>query len=211
MGFWSQLFGGGPELSDADAVKGWAQVVSVSQYHEGTYASCRMQLVIQAEGIPARAAEFEGLVHRRKWPQPGMQLPVLIDRTDPARFAVVWDLVPDGRDRAAATAEALAASLRGEAPPGGLGALGSIGSVQVVNLSGRGSADLSPEQRAKLQALGIDPGVLDTTPVVTPAADAEDETDDDISKLERLAALRDRGALTDEEFEVQKRAVLEGS
>jgi hypothetical protein len=39
---------------------------------------------------------------------------------------------------------------------------------------------------------------------------AGSDTDDQLAQLERLAALRDSGALTDQEFEEQKRRVLGG-
>ena len=36
-----------------DPVEGTAQIVSCTGYHEGVMANCRMQLVIQAEGVEA--------------------------------------------------------------------------------------------------------------------------------------------------------------
>ena len=61
-----------------------------------------MQLVVQAEGVPATAVEFEGLVHHRRWPQPGMTLPVTVDPADPQNVKIEWDEVPDSRERSRA-------------------------------------------------------------------------------------------------------------
>jgi Short C-terminal domain len=184
MGLFSKLSRGG------GGVHGTAQVTSCSGYQgRGIYSMCRMQLIVQAEGVAPTAVEFEGLVHRNRWPQPGMTLPVSLDPADPHSAKIEWDEVPDARDRSRANAEAMAAAMRGE---GG----GGLGGAQVINLSG---GQLSEEQRAKLRMLGIDPG---GAPAAAP------EPDDQLAKLERLGALRAQGVLTEEEFQEQKRRLL---
>jgi hypothetical protein len=60
--------------------------------------------------------------------------------------------------------------------------------------------------------LGIDPDALaspETGAESTAPVSDEDPMDERLARLERLAKLRDQGALTDEEFEAQKRQVLE--
>ncbi len=193
MGFLSKLMGGG------GGVRGTAQVTSCSQYQgRGVYSMCRMQLIVQAEGVAPTAVEFEGLVHRKRWPQPGMTLPVTADGANPQKVSIEWDEVPDSRDRSRANAEAMAAMMRGEG-----GAVGGLGGAQVINLSG---GQLTEEQAAKLRMLGIDSGAVQgaAAPAPTP------EPDDQLAKLERLGALRASGVLTEAEFEEQKRRVLGG-
>jgi putative oligomerization/nucleic acid binding protein len=46
------------------------------------------------------------------------------------------------------------------------------------------------------------------TPVETPAAPVETEVADPITQLERLAALRDRGVLSEDEFQSQKQGII---
>jgi hypothetical protein len=98
-----------------DPVRGHAEVVSCSAYHgEGIKQLCTMQLVIHGEGIRPIAQEHHLLVHRYKWPAPGMALPVTVDRADPSKMYVEWDEVQDSRERDVQAAEALAAKMRGE-------------------------------------------------------------------------------------------------
>jgi Short C-terminal domain len=211
------LFGG-----IKDPVRGTGQVVSASMYRgDGIYQRCSINLVVQAEGIPATAVQFEGLVHRSRWPVPGMVLPVTVDRVDHRRVKIEWDEVPSSADRSRHSAENLATMMRGE---GGASAAGGIvGGVTptVVNLSGRDLSQLSDEQKAKLRMLGIDPDALAaaqgvTSPPPPPQSqegiseDEGEEMDERLARLERLAKLREQGILNDAEFEAQKRQILDG-
>ena len=197
MGLLDGIFGGGMK----DPVRGSAQVVSATGYHgRGIYQSCTMQIVVQAEGVPATAVKFEGLVHNKRWPRPGMVLPVTVDRADPQNVKIEWDEVEHSGERAAASAEQLAAAMRGEAPAGG-----GIPGAQVINLSGGDLSQLSEEQKAKLRMLGLLPP--DAAPAEAEDPPAE-EVDDRLDQLERLAKLRDQGVLTEEEFAEQKRQIL---
>ena len=81
------------------------------------------------------------------------------------------------------------------------------GGAQVINLSGGDLSNLSDEQRQKLAALGIDPTALGGA--AGQGAPASGGSGDDLDKIQKLADLRDRGALTDEEFEDEKRKLLE--
>ena len=82
----------------------------------GVYQSCHLQLVVQAEGVPARAVEQQTLVHRSRWPVPGMTLPATVDRANPTHVRIEWDELPDARDRARQTAEGMAAAMRTTQP-----------------------------------------------------------------------------------------------
>jgi hypothetical protein len=173
----------------------------------GILQMCDVQLVVQAEGVQPTAVAYRGLVHRDRWPMPGMVLPVTVDRADPQHVDIEWDEVESSKDRSRQSAEDLAAMMRGE---GGTTAV--AGAPTVVNLSGRDLSTLSEEQKAKLRMLGIDPDALaspETGAESTAPVSDEDPMDERLARLERLAKLRDQGALTDEEFEAQKRQVLE--
>jgi hypothetical protein len=178
--------------------------------------NCHMELVVQAEGVPATAVQFQGLVHNARWPTPGMSLPVTVNRADPQRVRIEWDEVESSRDRSHRTAEDLAASMRGESGDAGIAA----GGVNVVNLSGRDASELTEEQKAKLRMLGIDPTALAQQQAAasgggspTRASSGSDSDDEEmgerLEQLEKLARLRDQGVLTDAEFESQKQQILE--
>ena len=204
MGLLGSLLGG---MSMKDPVDGTAQIVSCTGYHgEGVMQNCRMQLVVEAEGIEPTAVEHSELVHNRKWPHPGMVLPAKIDRANPKKVKLDWDAVQDSREQAQGSAEAIAAARRGE---GGGAGIGGMGGAQVINLSGGDLSQLSDEQRQKLAALGIDPSALGAA-----AADGggggDDAGDERLDQLQKLADLKERGALTEKEFEAEKKKLLGG-
>ncbi|MGI8945690.1 MAG: hypothetical protein ACR2GL_05555 [Thermoleophilaceae bacterium] len=110
MGVLGDMLG---SLRMKDPVRGTAQVVSCSGHRgRGVMQRCRMRLVVRGDRIPAKAIEHSGLVHRTRWPAPGMTLPVTIDRADPTRVKVAWDEVESSRERADRGAEELAATMR---------------------------------------------------------------------------------------------------
>ena len=79
----------------------------------------------------------------------------------------------------------------------------------MINLSGGDLSQLSDEQRQKLAALGIDPSALGAA-----AADGggggDDAGDERLDQLQKLADLKERGALTEKEFEAEKKKLLGG-
>ena len=78
--------------------------------------NCHMNLIVQADGVPATAVEMTQIVHNQKWPSPGMTLPVTVDRANPQKVKVEWDELQDSRDRGRQSAEDMAAAMRGEQP-----------------------------------------------------------------------------------------------
>jgi Short C-terminal domain len=84
-----------------------------------------------------------------------------------------------------------------------------MGGAQVINLSGGDLSQLSDEQRQKLAALGIDPAALGAA-----AADGggggDDAGDARLDQLQKLADLKERGALTEKEFKAEKKKLLGG-
>jgi hypothetical protein len=214
MGLLGDMFKG---IRMKDPVRGQAQVVSCSAHRgEGSWENCSMQLVVQAEGVPATSTRKSDMVRADRWPTPGMTLPVTVDRAKPERLKIEWGEIESSQDRGERTADAMAAMMRGEAPPAGLGA----GNVQVVNASGTDPRLLPEEKKAKLRMLGIDPDQLAVQqgfgpapaqqPPQAAASDSDDEVDDQLARLAKLGQLRDAGVLTPAEFEEQKRRILEG-
>jgi hypothetical protein len=197
-----------------DPVRGQAQVVSCSQWHGGTSANCRMQLVVQAPGVPATPVELDCMVHASRWPSPGITLPVTVDRDDPQKLKVEWDDVESTQDSAARAAEEMAAAMRGQGSAGaGAGPFGGMatGGVNVVNLRG---GELSDEQAQKLRALGVDPAMVaqaveQATAMAPGQPAASNDADERLARLAKLGELRAQGILTPEEFEAQKRRILE--
>jgi hypothetical protein len=160
MSLFRNLLGGGRMK---DPVRGIAQVASATAHHgDGVWQNCRMNLVVQGEGIEPTAVEHSGIVRRSRWPTPGMVLPVTFDRNDPHRLKVEWDEVGSSRDRSRETAEGMAAAMRGD-PAGGAG---------------------------------------------TPAG-SDDPEEDRLARLEKLGQLHAQGVLDDDEFEAEKRRILE--
>ena len=103
MGLLYRLFGGGVIR---DPVRGTAEVVSCSDHRgRADLEKCRLQLVVTAEDVPATAVEQQAVVHRSRWPSPGMTLPATIDRANPSHVRIEWDEVPDVRARARQRAE----------------------------------------------------------------------------------------------------------
>ena len=67
-------------------------------------------------------------------------------------------------------------------------------------------ADMVAQAQAGMAAAGISPGAVPGMPG-TPAPAAQP---DPVEQLSKLADLRDRGVLSDEEFEAQKAKILGG-
>lgn len=200
-----------------DGVRGTAQVIS-STAHSGraTHQTCRLNLVVQVDGMQPFSVEHSQMCPASKWPDPGMVVPVIVSRKQPTKLTIDFDAMPDQADVARRRAEQHAAMLRA----GGQGVPGAtIAGTPQVTIVGGAAADIPPEMRAGLeQMLGVDldgdgrigpsgaaPGAPGgpppPPPPVTPANDR-------LAQLERLARLRDSGALTEREFEAEKRRLL---
>ena len=86
---------------------------------------------------------------------------------------------------------------------------------RIEEKTGQPAEELTDEQLAQAaQELGIQPQEMsDEENDEMEAADAEDDGggDDYIEQLERLADLRDKGILTDEEFAAQKKQILDNN
>jgi hypothetical protein len=176
-----------------DPVDGTAQVVGSTQPPDSaTSANVNLNLVVQAEGVPATSIEHSCMAPTRKWPFPGATLPVTFDRADPDRLKVRWDEVPEAGAMAKQQADALAAQLN----QGGDG--------QVMQAGGADVSEIVEALQQQYPGAQIEvPG----QPQVAPSA-ATGGADDHVAQLERLAKLRDSGALTEQEFEREKARIL---
>jgi Short C-terminal domain len=117
VGLLDSLFGG---ARMSDPVPGQAQVVSASSYNgRAVYQTCNLTLVVQADGVAPVSVRHTCIAPAKKWPFPGSVLPVTVDRANPQQLKVEWDRVEKSGDRAARTAEAIAAQMRAmqAAPP----------------------------------------------------------------------------------------------
>ena len=143
-----------------EPVRGTAQVVSVTQWRgDSSWQDIQMTLSVRADGVPPTTVRHRGMCRADRWPVPGQQLPVTLDRRKPERLKVEWDEADD--------------------QPQATGAAGVPGAIDLGALQ---------------QVLG-----------------ADDDGDDRIEQLERLAKLHDSGALTDAEFAAEKARVLGGA
>jgi hypothetical protein len=177
-----------------DPVDGAAQVVGSTQPPDSaSSANVDLNLVVQAEGVPATSIEHSCMAPTRKWPYPGATLPVTFDRADPDRLKIRWDEIPEAGAMAKQQADALAAQLN----QGGGG--------QVVG--GAGGADVSGIVEALQESMpGAQINVQGQPQDDSPAGAGG--ADDHVAQLERLAKLRDSGALTEQEFEREKARIL---
>lgn len=174
-----------------DPVDGTAQVVGSTQPPDNaTSSNVNLSLVVQAEGVPATSVELSCIAPAKKWPWPGTTLPVTLDRADPTRVRVRWDDVPEAADVAQQQAEALAAQLNQGGTQGVAGGADAAGIVEALQQAMPG---------AQVNVGGTGAGA--------PPAGGEDH----VGQLERLAKLRDSGALSEQEFEREKARILGSS
>jgi hypothetical protein len=93
----------------SDPVDGTYRLTACSAGSSGAaYSNCRMDGVVTAPGIAPVAVEHYCTAPTKKWPSPGQDLPVLVDRADPRRLQIKWDEIPSGRERGRQAAQAAA-------------------------------------------------------------------------------------------------------
>ena len=104
----------------ADPVPGTMLVTAASMpSRNAVFHMSRITDVISAEGVVPAAVQNSGLIRTSLWPSPGRQLPVIVDRADPRKFAIQWDQVTTTESSALGQAEALAAAMRAKQDGGG--------------------------------------------------------------------------------------------
>ena len=107
--------GGGGTSTEAmaDPVPGTMLVTAASMpSRNAVFHMSRITGVVSAEGVEPTAVQYSGLIRTALWPSPGRQLPVIVDRADPRKFAIQGDQVSTTESSALGQAEALAAAMR---------------------------------------------------------------------------------------------------
>lgn len=76
----------------ADAVAGAVIVVSASEpARRGSYQECRLELLVEAPGIPPTPVSTSVVTRPRHWPHPGMRLPARVSASHPTAIDVDWE------------------------------------------------------------------------------------------------------------------------
>lgn len=122
----------------------------------------RLTGVIVADGVPPTPAETP-VDHHGKWVGQD-ELPITVDRADPANFRVEWDQVVqnDWRATAQQRAQQAAANLAaGDQAPAQAAAAQSPGQPSILNAFG----DMSSVMEQAMRQAGIDPNLLDAANV----------------------------------------------
>ena len=106
--------GGGASVGAmADPVPGTMLVTAASMpSRNAVFHISRITGVVSAEGVEPTAVQYNGLIRTSLWPSPGRQLPVIVDRADPRKFAIQWDQAGTSESSALNQAEAVAAAMR---------------------------------------------------------------------------------------------------
>jgi hypothetical protein len=107
------LLGKLSEMRMKDPVEGTCQVVGINYPDPmATSQNYRMECVVTAPGIDPTATTHKGMCSTAKWPGPGDELPITIDRSNPEHFVVHWDQLRTGREEAMGQAQAVAEEMR---------------------------------------------------------------------------------------------------
>lgn len=214
-----------------DPIRGTAQIVSTTRPPDNaTSGNCRMHLVVTVPGHAAFPVDDQFIIKVKKWPSAGGVLPIEASQSDPTRFKILWDEVPSWEVGAAAQAEQLAAMMNQQPtppPPGSVApppAQPPSGQA-VVMVNGRPATPEEVQQYEAMTGLDLDgdgrladgaaapPGGLQAMVAGAMAQQAGSAGDGSVSDgriaaLERLAALKASGALSEAEFEAEKARLL---
>ena len=104
----------------AQPTRGTMHVVGASiMDRNAMIAPCTIAYAIEAPGIPAFSGQGTFYAQTKRWPQPGINLPVIFDAANPAHVDIDWEQAPRPVDIATGAAQALADQLnqRGTTPP----------------------------------------------------------------------------------------------
>jgi len=81
-----------------DPAAGTLRLTSCSYPPESSArSSCQLTGMLTVPGMAPAAVEHSGPAPAHKWPQPGQEVPVRVDRADPRRLVILWDEVPANR------------------------------------------------------------------------------------------------------------------
>ena len=137
-------------------VEGTAQVVSSTMPAEdSTSSNCSMSLVVSAEGLEPTAVEHTAMAKTKRWPGPGMTLPVTVDLADPTRLKIHWDEVQTNRQSAQQQAEQIAEMMKGGAGAAGQGAGMDLGAAiqQAAAAAGQQATSAADDVAGQIESL----------------------------------------------------------
>jgi hypothetical protein len=101
----------------AQPTRGTMHVVGASiMDRHAMIAPCTMAYAIESPGMPAFSGQGTFYAQTKRWPQPGINLPVVFDAANPAHVDIDWDHAPRPVDVAAGAAQALADQLNQKPP-----------------------------------------------------------------------------------------------
>jgi hypothetical protein len=165
----------------------------------GTSFNLPMTLQVFVEGITPYEVEDQWMVKAKDTVALDGSIPIKVDPENHERVAIDWDtLRAEYEQEVAARREALAAG-------GPAGATVTMGTPTVID------ADADPKVMEQVSQMLGQMGIsVQGQPTGFASDGAGSDADDQLFQLERLSALRSSGALTDEEFEEQKRRILGG-
>jgi hypothetical protein len=165
----------------------------------GTSFNLPMTLQVHVEGITPYEVEDQWMVKAKDTVGLSGTIPVMVDREHQDKVAIDWEGVRAQYEQEKAARQQALAS-------GGIGgATVTIGEGEVID------ASANPQLAEQLsQALGQIGITTDPQQAAGSGSQEADAGDDTLSQLERLSALRASGALTEDEFEQQKRRILGG-
>ncbi len=213
------------KLQEHDGVKAHAKIIEANRTHmaftsgdpsivANTTIIWKLKLAVQPDGQPPFMTQLEQRYGQFENPSPGDALIVFYDPSDPSKVAI--------DDSAAASLEAGLEAREARRAKSGMdpaavafttnldhAAIGDPEEFAAAFKNDPHAAVMASKERvraavAAAQAAGQIPGM--TGMVVTPGT--APPAADPIDKLKELADLRDRGVLTADEFEAQKRRVL---
>jgi hypothetical protein len=196
-------------------VPGKATIVSMGALDRGgTSFNLPMTLQVYVEGWTPYEVQDQWMVKAKDTIALSGWIPVKVDPDERDKVAIEWDALREQHaQNEAARRQALAAS-------GPVTNLDALGGADVTFQSQEIDLTQNPEAAEQVMQMLGQMGLSDANvvfegqprqPGQAPAApSAAPANDDPIARLERLAALKASGVLTEEEFQQQKRRILEG-
>jgi hypothetical protein len=189
-------------------IPGKATIVEMGALDRGgTSFNLPMTLQVHVEGITPYEVEDQWLVKAKDCVGLSDSIPVKVDPHNHHKVAIDWEGVRAQYERHKAERQEALAS--GNTAMVG-GATVTVQGGELIDASRHPELARQIEQAMRQAGISFDQdgsefGGADTGFAWQPA---EESGDDVISQLERLSALRASGALTDDEFESQKRRIL---
>jgi Short C-terminal domain len=183
-------------------VPGKATIVSRGALDRGgTTFNLPMTLQVYVEGWTPYEVEDQWMVKAKDTITLSGWIPVRVDPDERDKVAIDWETLRERHEQEeAARRQALAAS-------GPVTNLEAVGGPNVTFESQEIDLTQNPEAAEQvMQMLGLSGAQVSFEQA--PAASPQPASEDPIARLERLAALKASGVLTEEEFQQQKRRIL---